>query len=852
MRTAAILTIVFAYMILPPTCPADLNLQPFSYHEDFESQDPFVPAWHSGNFTINFKGIVSGKSTSGSKSFKLDVTLAPNSEVEFKIPVTKIPTVGHLQFSGDLYLESDPGGNLVTLGTQPLLDPPGIWAPENRIHEMNFPGRQWVTQTSDLVYQSRMRALQVINSFCGAASLYGGATPSDMGIWTGAVTLLIGRTPNGGRVVVYVDNIRIEGNVPSAADYGTHSKPLWQAYLSRVRSDVAYKADYIVGYNGGTTDPVDAAYLAAGRSRASVLKGAVGPRGYPTPSEYQELLDLYEAVSFLPQKKQYIDSHPGQAVVPYPWQPITSKKVLPDTDPVPASPGSSLLIKACPGEYEPTSFFIHARSALSNVRVEATDLRGPGNAIIQRSAVDLRMDKAWYRAGSGTVLNHGTKTLAPELLIKDDKLVLVDLKKQTNLLRISVNGAQRYVDVTNKSTVIPENAQINDARILQPFSISQYENKHIWITVNVPKTAESGDYSGLVNIHIPGSKMVSMNLLVTVLPFSLSPALLEYGIYYRGGITDLSPAPICSDLKSDTQYRIEMQDILNHGVSYPHMPGEPGCPWLRTAFDIRRELGFPKDKLYVGGTPIDIFRTGSASDRLSAELKSVLEWKTIAANNGYKDLYVYGIDEAHGQVLEYQQDAWQLIHSLGAKVFAAFFYSGSEDALAVNDVLDLVVLDGRSPREEIRKWHDKGKKVFMYANPQSGIEDPELYRKNYGFALWCSGYDGAMPYAYQHAFGHIWNDFDDPHFRDHVFAFPVTNGVIDTVQWEGFREAVDDVRYVAALKGYMDEVDLRDWLAELISTEPTMWSVREKIIERILSFRGTIKPPNPLGQERSR
>ena len=37
------------------------------------------------------------------------------------------------------------------------------------------------------------------------------------------------------------------------------------------------------------------------------------------------------------------------------------------------------------------------------------------------------------------------------------------------------------------------------------------------------------------------------------------------------------------------------------------------------------------------------------------------------------------------------------------------------------------------------------------------------------------------------------------HYRDHVFAYPTSNGVIDTIQWEGWREGVDDTRYVATL-----------------------------------------------------
>ena len=32
-----------------------------------------------------------------------------------------------------------------------------------------------------------------------------------------------------------------------------------------------------------------------------------------------------------------------------------------------------------------------------------------------------------------------------------------------------------------------------------------------------------------------------------------------------------------------------------------------------------------------------------------------------------------------------------------------------------------------------------------------------------------------------------------------MFAYPTADGAVDTVQWQGFREGVDDVRYVATL-----------------------------------------------------
>ena len=77
---------------------------------------------------------------------------------------------------------------------------------------------------------------------------------------------------------------------------------------------------------------------------------------------------------------------------------------------------------------------------------------------------------------------------------------------------------------------------------------------------------------------------------------------------------------------------------------------------------------------------------------------------------------------------------------------------------------------------------------MCYANPQGGVESPETYRRNFGILLWKSGYDGAMNYAYQHAFSHIWNDFDHPGCRDHNFTYPVRNGIVSTKQWEGVQD----------------------------------------------------------------
>ena len=51
------------------------------------------------------------------------------------------------------------------------------------------------------------------------------------------------------------------------------------------------------------------------------------------------------------------------------------------------------------------------------------------------------------------------------------------------------------------------------------------------------------------------------------------------------------------------------------------------------------------------------------------------------------------------------------------------------------------------PRKEVAaRWHAKGHKIMSYANPQSGFEKPETYRRNYGLLLDYANFDGGMTF----------------------------------------------------------------------------------------------------------
>jgi hypothetical protein len=135
-----------------------------------------------------------------------------------------------------------------------------------------------------------------------------------------------------------------------------------------------------------------------------------------------------------------------------------------------------------------------------------------------------------------------------------------------------------------------------------------------------------------------------------------------------------------------------------------------------------------------------------------------------------------------------------------------YLYGVQGKRQTVGDLKDLHVCAFGLSKDEVEKSHEvSGHEIFSYANPQIGIENPEIYRRNYGLQLWKYGYDGSMDFAYQWSMGDIWNDFDHSTYRDHNFTYPTVNGIIDTIAWEGFREGIDDTRYMATLLKAIDE-----------------------------------------------
>ncbi len=225
--------------------------------------------------------------------------------------------------------------------------------------------------------------------------------------------------------------------------------------------------------------------------------------------------------------------------------------------------------------------------------------------------------------------------------------------------------------------------------------------------------------------------------------------------------------------------------------------------------------------LYLLGTPL----TPQEHER---HQKLVPQINTWARACGYDDVFVMANDEWKDEKLSAERESMKSVVEAGGKVFVAVEGPGFFDR--VGDVLHRPVLKAStrhlvsefahnySKPESFRHMHEigragsfksmiggdyravidavhrLGRKIFTYMNPLAGQPLPDLQRRNEGLGLWRCGFDGTMTWVYTHY------DSDPLNQRlAYGMVYRTEGGVVDTLHWEGFRERVDDVRYLTTL-----------------------------------------------------
>ncbi len=195
--------------------------------------------------------------------------------------------------------------------------------------------------------------------------------------------------------------------------------------------------------------------------------------------------------------------------------------------------------------------------------------------------------------------------------------------------------------------------------------------------------------------------------------------------------------------------------------------------------------------------------------RFDPETNALLQWYVRALNGavreaGLRPLTYYLIDEPNilADGVEDSKQLGQLVHEAGGRTCTALTlpaYQAIGSAIGV-PILG-IGLNTRRHLEALRNGEEPIREDPLLCYWQFWEEHPLLNRYLFGYFLWASGLDGAIPYGYQHfgGSGDPYDDFDTGG-KDMFVAYPSRHGPVATLQWEACREGINDLRYLRTLE----------------------------------------------------
>ncbi|MCG3146626.1 MAG: hypothetical protein PCFJNLEI_00059 [Verrucomicrobiae bacterium] len=513
-------------------------------------------------------------------------------------------------------------------------------------------------------------------------------------------------------------------------------------------------------------------------------------------------------------------------------------------------------VVATPGEFEPASFVIHSSRDVAKLELTVTGLAS--------MTVDIRVVKCWWQGNSAwdkAVPRYGWPAkLTPELLLHDETLMKVT---GTNQNHIRIGDEYMWVreyakpdmkDPKIPSRLFPEVFPVKDAATLQPVTLTSNESKQFWITVKVPPDVVAGNYAGKINVTADGQPWPPLTLAVQVLPFTLPAPKTYYDTrrdFYSGFMgggaprspRDKEPTP---SSRTEEQLFAEYKNRAEHNDLHAQFRvNGRDHEVLRRDLRARAAAGLATRPLVALGSAVDqlFFErkqdTAVDYEKYRQHIAGVLD--VVQEVYGHRDVLVDGCDEAPRWIVRRQVPFWKIIHELGGRVFATGDETNFREA---GHVQDWLAKPGLPDRAEAARWHAVGGRITMYAAPFAGAESPDLARRNHGLLLYKADYDGSSNYTlWEKRGGFVWDDYYPGEYRAFCMVYPTIDGVIDTLAWEGYREAVDDVKYATLLKTLAEQnpgATAREalrWLEEFDAKTANLDQVRRQMIEFILRLK---------------
>ncbi len=504
----------------------------------------------------------------------------------------------------------------------------------------------------------------------------------------------------------------------------------------------------------------------------------------------------------------------------YAVPPLSEIQRLPDVYPFDGEAGGTVRIVAARDEYEPGTFLVYPFEDLGKVTFSLTPFKSDDGRTFPADALDLKVVKVWYQNGNAWYSYFGDSgaKLCPELLLNDEDLIRVDTGRKANYARlIAKDGtvSERWLNPPrgmyrrnfdfHRATYAfwPMREDFRDAKTLQPVRLDEGAFRSFILTAHVAKGFPDGLYKGAVALADAGGRDIgAIPVEIRVLPFDLPAPKCYFDTsrdYLTASYSYLNLSMIMEENGGDRdlairQYEAILRDQVAHNQTMHKLRSQDE---IDLTLEIMRRAGSRTDILIGGPTTV------ATRPEMEAHAKRLAEW--FDSRVGHHNVHLAYGDEPNA--------AWLL---KARPVFESYLKAGLKFYIAGNDTVFYKA-------GYLYDWHNTAKLpedgssavlwnqletpiVAWYARMHVGPENPAFNRREYGLAAYLNGYSATCNYA--HHLG-PYND-DRTTYRPMVFAYGIYDGVIDTIQWEGYREGIDDIRYATLLKTLAHEASKSD------------------------------------------
>ncbi|OGV53228.1 MAG: hypothetical protein A2X49_12580 [Lentisphaerae bacterium GWF2_52_8] len=570
--------------------------------------------------------------------------------------------------------------------------------------------------------------------------------------------------------------------------------------------------------------------------------------------------------SDIEREKQWVASPLAVYSVPA----MSPHKHLPDTYPIDGKISSQLRTMGAKGEVYSISFIVFPFKDIDSLSISVSDLKGE-KGTIPASAVDVKVVKCWYQAGTAWhsyFADPSQAALIPELLLNDDSLVKVEHETQSNYLRLDYPSGSEYVWMSYPESIAPKKMfnplfePFADSPKFMPVKFDTGEFKQFWLTISVPVKSSPGFYSGKISFNAAGEKIVPLDLNLRVLPFELPAPKTYYDLksdfivsmYHYFRIDALAKKVDNLEILRK-QLSAEIMDMQNHNVRQHSIgSGKYAGIYVKAMKEANLDLS-----TVIG--PFEGERAVHRKEINPEDWKNFVEKNEKLQNELKNDMpgthfYALGVDEAGYSTLTVENNVFKYFAEKGLSIYATAHLKNLLKAGIYNVDVLATPTHPEEAKEEARITHAARGKILVYGSPHSGVENPAFIRRTHGLMPYMSDFDGVRECGYSPGMTwcNSWNDFQYfDGFRIN-FTYPTNGGVIDTLHWEGFREGINDVRYATRLCQVSQEaiasgkVENRyaarqalQYLATLDWQSADLDSVRLELISRILKIQGLLE-----------